>query len=98
MTSTITLPARFCGPPDSANGGYTAGALARYVDGPAEVTLRCRPPLDRPLIVVVEGERVLLRDGDQVVAEAIPATLDLDLPHPVAYDVAGRGEPGIAVP
>jgi hypothetical protein len=88
MTSTITLPARFCGPPDSANGGYTAGALARYVDGPAEVTLRCPPPLDRPLIVVVEGERVLLRDGDQVVAEAIPATLDLDLPHAVAYDVA----------
>jgi hypothetical protein len=88
MTSTITLPARFCGPPDSANGGYTAGALARYVDGPAEVTLRCPPPLDRPLIVVVEGERVLLRDGDQFVAEAIPATLDLDQPHAVAYDVA----------
>ena len=60
--------------------------------------MRCPPPLDRPLIVVVEGERVLLRDGDQVVAEAIPATLDLDLPHPVAYDVAVEASLGIAVP
>jgi hypothetical protein len=88
MTSTITLPAHYCGPPQSANGGYTAGALARVIDGPAEVTLRCPPPLDHPLVVTRDRERVLLRLGDELIAEAIPTTLDIDLPRPVTYDVA----------
>ena len=40
---------RYRGPLQSANGGYAAGRLAAFVDGPAEVTLRLPPPLDRPL-------------------------------------------------
>ena len=52
----LTVPRRFCGPPGSGNGGYTAGLLAERVQGgtahavshapgcPAvEVTLR-QPP------------------------------------------------------
>ena len=37
MTSTLTFAARFRGPPDSANGGYTAGVLAQYVSGAADL-------------------------------------------------------------
>ena len=39
MHQTVTIPARFNGPPDSGNGGYTAGVLAAALGAsPAEVT------------------------------------------------------------
>ena len=46
MTDTIVVPARYCGPDGSGNGGYVAGLLAREVVGDAEFTLRVPPPLD----------------------------------------------------
>ena len=73
---------RFRGPLTSANGGYAAGLLASFLDAPAvEVTLRLPPPLERALDVRRTGERVLLLDGDDVVAEAQPADLALDPPQ-----------------
>jgi hypothetical protein len=86
--ATIMLPRRFNGPPDSANGGYTAGALGQYVDGTAEVTLRRPPPLERTLVVERESERLVLRDGSELIAEATATTLDIDLVPPVDFDVA----------
>jgi hypothetical protein len=81
----ITFDRRFRGPLTSANGGYAAGRLAAHVTSPAvEVTLRLPPPLERPLRVVRDGERAQLVDGDVLVAEAVPAELDLDPPRPVA--------------
>jgi hypothetical protein len=88
MTTTVTLPRRFCGPPESANGGYTAGALARHVSGAAEVTLRRPPPLDTPLVIDREPDRVVLRDGADLIAEAIPTKLDLALVPPVDFELA----------
>lgn len=85
---TITLPRRFCGPPESGNGGYTAGTLAQYLDATVEVTLRRPPPLERPLEVEREPERVVLRDGADVVAEAVPTTLDVEVRPPVAFNTA----------
>jgi hypothetical protein len=38
----LVIPARFNGPPRSANGGIACGAVARFVDGPAEVALARR--------------------------------------------------------
>ena len=84
----VTLPDQFCGPPNSANGGYTAGTLARYLGGVVEVTLRRPPPLGRPLKLDREGEHGFLRDGDDIVAEAVPTTVDLVSPPPVDWDVA----------
>ncbi len=51
MTSII-IDKRYCGPPNSGNGGYVCGRLARYIPGGAEVTLRAPPPLDKQLDVV----------------------------------------------
>lgn len=51
----LVVPARFNGPAGSGNGGWSAGALAAYVDadgGAVEVTLRQPPPLDTPMEVV----------------------------------------------
>ncbi len=85
---SVTIPRRFCGPPDSANGGYTAGVLAQYLGGAAEVTLRRPPPVDRQLFIDEDDGRVVLRDGTELVAEAIPAAIDLAAIPPVALDVA----------
>jgi hypothetical protein len=78
----ITIGRRYRGPVDSGNGGYTAGRLAAYVDGPAEVTLRLPPPLDRPLSVVSEDGHVRLLDGEALVAEARPGAPELEPPAP----------------
>ncbi len=61
MTPELIVPARFRGPAQSGNGGWTAGALAERVEGcptdhterwpVVEVTLRRPPPLDTPLTV-----------------------------------------------
>lgn len=85
----ITLPHRFRGPLTSANGGYASGRLAAFVDADVvEVTLRRPPPLDRPLDVRRERDRVVLLDGDAVVADAQPGELDLALPEPVSLTEA----------
>ena len=57
--SDLLVPARFCGPPVSGNGGWTSGAMAELVHGhpadhaepwpPITVTLRRPPPLDTPV-------------------------------------------------
>jgi hypothetical protein len=80
----IVLPRRYRGPLTSANGGYACGRLAAFVAADeVEVTLRLPPPLDRPLAVEREDGRVLLLDGDALVAEARPAPVEVDPPAPV---------------
>lgn len=85
MRETLRIDPRFNGPPDSGNGGYTCGSVARFVDGPvAEVTLRLPPPIGRELQVERgDGGAVTLLDGEAVVAEARPTELAADAPAPV---------------
>jgi hypothetical protein len=89
VTETLTIPARFSGPPGSANGGVTCGLVAGLV-GAEEVgvSLRSPPPLERPLSVARDGDRVELRDGDLLVAEGAPDELRLEVPDPVSPDEA----------
>jgi hypothetical protein len=79
----IGIGRRFNGPPDTGNGGYTAGLLAACRGGPddthaVEVTLRLPPPLDVPMRVRREAGRATLHLGDRVVAEAGAGTLTAD--------------------
>lgn len=92
MISELRIDRRFCGPPDSGNGGYTCGLVAAAVPGPAEVTLRRPPPLDTPLRVEQSGDGVRVLDGDELVAEGAAASADLgvDVPDPVGIGAAGR--------
>jgi hypothetical protein len=76
----VRIPARFNGPPRSANGGYTCGLVAAFLDGEAEVTLRVPPPLERELDVVRVGERVEVKDGETLVAEGAPSSVDVEVP------------------
>jgi hypothetical protein len=84
---SVSIDAKFRGPTGSANGGYTSGVLASFMHGPAEVTLRLPPPLERPLEVVTDGA-LELRDGEAVVALASPADVELDVPDPISFEAA----------
>jgi hypothetical protein len=77
----LIVPRRFCGPPDSGNGGWTAGALAtalsRGTDDHAaswptiEVSLRQPPPLDSALAVALgDDETATATFGGAVIATA----------------------------
>ena len=90
--NTLTIARRYRGPLHSGNGGYTAGSLAAFVDGPAEVTLRLPPPLDRPLRVEAGEGGVLLLDGEALVAEARLGAPDVDVPEPVSLADAADAE------
>jgi hypothetical protein len=79
---TAIIPRRFCGPDDSANGGYACGVVASLLDGPAEVTLRSPPPLDRPLDVERTPGGVRVLANGQVVAEAKATAVATDAPPP----------------
>ncbi len=79
--SDLMVPARYCGPTSSGNGGYTAGLLAeRFAHHPrpadeclvVEVTLRTPPPLDTDMRVehLDDGPRTRLWIGETLVAEA----------------------------
>jgi hypothetical protein len=96
VTDSLSIPSFFNGPPTSGNGGYTCGRVAQLVGGEvAEVSLRAPPPLDTPLEVVRDGDRVLVRDGDTLVAEGAPGELFVDVPDPVpAGEVAAAQEAG----
>jgi hypothetical protein len=92
MTS-IMIDKRYCGPPNSGNGGYVCGRLARHIPGGAEVTLRAPPPLERPLDVVAMGEGLCeLRDGATVVATGRPASIELACPDKASFDEASAAE------
>ncbi|HEY8543895.1 MAG TPA: hypothetical protein VIL36_02565 [Acidimicrobiales bacterium] len=99
----VTIGRRFNGPPGSGNGGYSAGLVARALGGglgdagPVQVTLRRPPPIDRPLrLAVTEGDaggrQARLLDGDDLVADAVPATLAgaAPLPDPIGIDEAEK--------
>jgi hypothetical protein len=94
MSETVVIDPRFNGPADSANGGYTCGVVARSIDGPAEVTLRRPPPIGRELSLERDGDRVVLLDGEELVAEGIPVEPDWDVPEPVTIAEAAGAVAG----
>ncbi|NYG07251.1 hypothetical protein BJ986_001738 [Phycicoccus badiiscoriae] len=106
---TFVVPARFCGPPESGNGGWVSGHAAALLEpAPAEavtVRLRTPPPLDRELAVRTgsAGERRTLEilDGERLVVEATtaPALDPAGIPGGVSFadaTAAGEGYEGLA--
>jgi hypothetical protein len=96
VSESVTIPARFNGPLESGNGGYSAGALASFLGGAVEVTLRRPVPLDTALRVSREGDdKVLAFDGEDLVAEARPVPdFELDVPAPVGVEAARAATAG----
>ena len=92
MPDAIQIPARFNGPDDSGNGGYTCGVVAAAVgSGAAEVSLHAPPPLERPLDVAREADgAVKVTDGDTLVASGRPATVSAEPPPAIPFDRAAE--------
>lgn len=91
MSEQIVIGTRFNGPPESGNGGYTAGLVAAALRNDATdtvVTLRQPPPLATPLRVDVTEAQVAVYDGDLLIAEGAPAVLDEPAVAPVTLTEA----------
>jgi hypothetical protein len=90
VSDAVVIERRFNGPPASAQGGYACGLLGARLASCAEVSLRVPPPLERPLEVRRQGERLTLLDGETLVAEGGPAELELEVPAPISIEAAER--------
>jgi hypothetical protein len=91
LRETVAIPHRFNGPPGSANGGYVCGLVAGLVGAEVVgVSLRLPPPLERPLTVARDGDRIELLDGDRPVADGAPAELRLEVPAAASPAEAAR--------
>lgn len=89
---TVTINQRFCGPPNSGDGGYSAGLLAKNIIGPSQVRLFSPPPLGTPLALSQSDNQWQLKHRDVLVGTAVPATLELDVPPAPTMEqaIAGR--------
>lgn len=75
--SKIVIGRQFCGPPNSGNGGYVCGLLAKGLDGTVTSVLRAPIPLDQELGVEVgatanamfNAEGTLIAEGRAAEAE-----------------------------
>ena len=104
LSSTVVIPTQFRGPPNSGNGGYVCGLLAKTIaphGGPVTVMLRAPIPLDTPLILTSEAAAARLTDGAGVLigeAKTDDAALLPDAPTPpvrAETEAAGLRFPGL---
>lgn len=93
--TTLTIAARFNGPPDSANGGYTCGVIAALVGDEAVVTLRNPPPLERAMDVRPAEGGVQIYDGATLIADATSSGGDVTAsPYVPFADAEKAATPG----
>ena len=100
----LLVPSRFCGPPSSGNGGWTAGALAELtgIDPAAgvSVSLRRPPPLDTPMEVsTTDAMTTAVLAGElagELVARAEPTEAEPPLAEPVSPAEARAAEASYA--
>jgi hypothetical protein len=104
----VIVPSRFCGPPSSGNGGWSAGALSAYAgdECPRDhslawpvvtVSLHAPPPLDvpMPLAPAADGGVTASYDGRPVLSAACSHEDVLDV-APVAPDQARAAQASYA--
>ncbi|MET0282728.1 MAG: hotdog fold domain-containing protein [Steroidobacteraceae bacterium] len=85
--ATLRVPARFRGPPTSANGGYVCGLVGAAIGQLVTVRLLSPPPLDADMTLHAdEGGTWHVERAAVRIVEARPASLDdLVLPAAVSY-------------
>jgi hypothetical protein len=100
VTGPLIIASRFCGPQDSANGGYFAGCVAARAGRTVTVRLLRPPPLDTPLetLELTDGTLAVM-SGAERIAEARAARLVLEprtAPNYFEAVEASRGYAGFA--
>ncbi len=81
----IVIDSRFNGPPDSGNGGYSAGLIAQAIGEPVRVRLAQPVPIDRPLDVTANAAggwdvHGTLPSGRALIATATPHVPRVEVP------------------
>ncbi|MDA0633050.1 hypothetical protein OUY22_06425 [Nonomuraea sp. MCN248] len=97
LQTVLTVPERYRGPAQCANGGWLAGTLTDALNGgrsAVEVTLRAPTPLGTELKLEHLANSVSLYDGDKPLVEAIPVAEDVKAPPFVRFTEAARAEAG----
>jgi hypothetical protein len=86
-SSVIQVAPRFCGPPDSANGGYVCGLVADRIHQPVTVRLQRPPPLDTAFEVrgVEPGLWAVEHAGLRYMEARATAPLELVIPASPGY-------------
>ena len=88
---SVSIPARFNGPPNSANGGYTCGLVAAAIGPSASVRLMRPPPLEVPMTRRREEDgSVRLVHGRATIAEGRAARPEVRVPEPPTLTAAWR--------
>ncbi len=87
---SLRIPAEICGPPDSANGGFTCGLLAATLGGNAEITLRKPIPLNTEMRIEPRNgpAGVVLLHGEEVIAEGNAADWPTFQVPRISFDTA----------
>lgn len=86
----ITIPRQFNGPPASGHGGYVAGVFSRFFDAPHTVRISAPIPLETPLAVSGDGDRLEARNGDTLILSARRNQVTLTPPPPPSLDAARK--------
>ncbi len=99
----VRVERRFRGPARSGNGGYVAGLAGTALAGVIadelvpQVTLRVPPPMEIDLELDVSPEGAQLRNGEQLVAGAVPVPADFLADatiEPISFEEARKAEAG----
>ena len=73
-TPSFTIDRRFCGPPQSSNGGYFCGMVAEHFNTcSGGHSTQEPPPLNVPLTLEPDGDRTRIRDDRQDIGIALQA-------------------------
>jgi hypothetical protein len=86
VTAPLIIAGRFCGPQNSANGGYFAGCVAARAGRTVTVRLLRPPPLDTSFdtLELPDGTLAVMA-GSERIGEARSATLTLQAPSAPNY-------------
>lgn len=97
VKDTLLVPARYCGPAASGNGGYVAGSLAHELGDTlgrsVTVTLRQPPPLDATMHVNQVADGLTLTFGGALVAQAETNDAEIEPVEGVSWDEAVAASP-----
>lgn len=97
VTGPLIVASRFCGPQDSANGGYFAGCVAARAGRTVTVRILRPPPLDTPLETVELADGTMaVTSGAERIGEARNAELVLESPSAPSYFEAVEASRGYA--
>jgi hypothetical protein len=85
---TTSIAKRYCGPPQSGNGGYSCGLLGKQIEGPSKVRLHMPPPLDTQLSIEQDANSWFLKQDKKLIGTAMAAQLDMQPPQPPSLEQA----------